>query len=128
MFSHLRAHAFARSVTGRQQYRYRLVGGRRGGGPLFVSPRSRSPPTGRRRDSPISSSLFSHGPPLCAVRSPTEPVLPRSSRQRLGHLQSHVDGGWNVCRAVFPEPHSDSDSLFCNNMKTLYKHTCIHHI
>ena len=29
--------------------------------------RSRNPPTGCRRDSPISSSLFSHGPPLCAV-------------------------------------------------------------
>ena len=32
--------------------------------------------------------------------SPTEPVLSRSSRQRLGHLQSHV------CQAVFPEPQS----------------------
>ncbi len=38
--------------------------------------------------------------------SPTEPVLFRSSRQRLGHLQSHVDGGWHVCQAVFPEPQS----------------------
>ena len=38
--------------------------------------------------------------------SPTEPVLSRSSRQRLGHLQSHVDGGWHVCQAVFPEPQS----------------------
>ena len=50
---------------GRQPYMPRLVGGRRGGGPSSVAPRS--PPTGRRRDSPISSSLFSHGPPLCAV-------------------------------------------------------------
>ena len=39
-------------------------------------------------------------------RSPTEPVLSRSSRQRLGHLQSHFDGGWHVCQAVFPEPQS----------------------
>ena len=39
-------------------------------------------------------------------RSPTEPVLSRSSRQRLGHLQSHVDGCWHVCQAVFPEPQS----------------------
>ena len=39
-------------------------------------------------------------------RSPAEPVLSRSSRQRLGHLQSHVDGGWHVCQAVFPEPQS----------------------
>ena len=38
--------------------------------------------------------------------SPTEPVLSRSSRQRLGHLQSHFDGGWHVCQAVFPEPPS----------------------
>ena len=36
------------------------------------------------------------------------PVLSRSSRQRLGHLQSHFDGGWqwHVCQAVFPEPQS----------------------
>ena len=51
---------------GRQPYMPRLVGGRRGGGQSYVAPRSRSPPTGRRRDSLISSSLFSHGPPLCA--------------------------------------------------------------
>ena len=38
--------------------------------------------------------------------SPTEPVLSRSSRQRLGHLQSHCDGGWHVCQAVFPEQQS----------------------
>ena len=52
---------------GRQPYRPRLVVGRRGGGPSSVAPRSRNPPTGRRRESPISSSLFSHSPPLCAV-------------------------------------------------------------
>ena len=38
--------------------------------------------------------------------STTEPVLSRSSRQRLGHLQSHFDGGWHGCQAVFPEPQS----------------------
>ena len=38
--------------------------------------------------------------------SPTEPVLSRSSRQRLGHLQPHCDGGWHVCQAVFPEQQS----------------------
>ena len=38
--------------------------------------------------------------------SPTEPVLSRSSRQRLGHLQSHFDGDWHVCQAVFPEVQS----------------------
>ena len=52
---------------GHQPCRLRLVGGRRGGGPSSMAPCSRNPPTGHRRDSPISSSLFSHGPPLCAV-------------------------------------------------------------
>ena len=88
---------------GRQPCRPCLVD--RGGGPSSVAPRSRNPPTGRHRDSPISSSLFSHGP-LLYKGSPTEPVLSRSSRQRLGHIQSHFDGGWHVCQAVFPEPQS----------------------
>ena len=35
-------------------------------------------------------------------RSPTEPVLSRASLQILGHFQSHVDGGWDVCQTVFP--------------------------
>ena len=47
---------------GRQPYRPLLVDGWRGGGPSSVAPRTRNPPTGRRRDSPISSSQFSHGP------------------------------------------------------------------
>ena len=84
---------------GRQPCRPRLVGDRRGGGPSSVAPRSRNPPTGHRRDSPISSSLFSQS----VNGSPAEPVLSRSSRQRLGHLQSHFDRGWHVCQAVFPE-------------------------
>ena len=36
---------------GHQPYRPRLVDGKRGGGPSSVAPRSRNPPTGRRRDS-----------------------------------------------------------------------------
>ena len=81
--------------------RPRLVGGRRGGGPSSVAPCSRNQPTGQRRDSPISSSLFSHGLPGQSVNSsPAEPVLSRSSRQSLGHLQSHFDGGWHVCQPV----------------------------
>ena len=52
---------------GRQPCRPRLVDGRRGGGPSSVALRSRNPPTGRRRCSPISSSRFSHGPLLCAI-------------------------------------------------------------
>ena len=38
--------------------------------------------------------------------SPTEPALSRSSRQRLDHIDSHFDGCWHVCQAVFPEPQS----------------------
>ena len=53
---------------GRQPCRPRLVYDMRGGGPSYVAPHSCNPPTGRHRDSPISSSLFSHGPLLCAVR------------------------------------------------------------
>ena len=93
---------------GRRPYRPHLVGGRRGGGPSSVAPRSRSPPTGRRRDSPFPHHCFRTAHP-CAQsvkRLPAEPVLSRSSRQRLGHLQSHVSGGWHVCQAVFPEPQS----------------------
>ena len=52
---------------GRQPRRPSLVDVMRGGGPSSVATRSRNPPTGRHRDSPISSSLFSHGPLLCAV-------------------------------------------------------------
>ena len=70
IFSHLRAHAFARSVTvarssavqasssRRQERRWAIVCG---------SPKSQSTDCGRYRDSPISSSLFLHGPLLCAV-------------------------------------------------------------
>ena len=43
----------------RQPCRPRQVDDRKGGGPSYVAPRSRNPPpTGRHRDSPISSSLF----------------------------------------------------------------------
>ena len=89
---------------GRQPCRPRLVGDRRGGGPSSVAPRSRNPPTGHRRDSPISSCFRTANPCAQSVNgSPAEPVLSRSSRQRLGHLQSHFDRGWHVCQTVFPE-------------------------
>ena len=53
---------------GRQPYRSRLVDGRLGCGPSYVAPRSRNRPTRRRRDCPISSSLFSHDPPPVRIR------------------------------------------------------------
>ena len=52
--------------------------------------------------------------------SPTESVLSRSSRQRLGHLQSHFGGGWRVCQAVFPEPQS---AAACRRVK---RRDCAH--
>ena len=48
MFSHLRAHAFARSVTVARSSAVQ---------PSYVAPRTRSPPTGRRRD---SQALFKY--------------------------------------------------------------------
>ena len=51
--------------------------------------------------------------------SPTEPVL-RYSRQRLGHLQFHFDGGWHVCQAVFPEPQS---AAACRRVE---RRDCVH--
>ena len=67
--SHLRAHAFARSVTVARSSAVQASSSRRQerSGPSSVAPHSRNPPTGRHRDSPISSSLFLHGPLLCAV-------------------------------------------------------------
>ena len=55
--------------------------------------------------------------------SPTEPVLSRSSWQRLGHLQSHFDGGWHVGQAGFPEPQS---AAACRRVERLdYAHEAL---
>ena len=91
---------------GRQPFRPRPVGGRRGGGPSSVAPRSRNYAIHRLGVVEIAPSphhCFRTAHPCAqSVNSlPTEPVLSRSSRQRLGHLQSHFDGGWHVCQAVF---------------------------
>ena len=54
IFSHLRAHAIARSVTVARSSAVQASSSRRqrrGGGPSSVAPRSRNPPTGRHRDS-----------------------------------------------------------------------------
>ena len=90
LFSHLRAHAFAHSVTvarSSAEQASSIVDGRRGGGPSSVAPRSRNPPTERRRDSPISSSLFSHGPPLCRHQSQYSPD-PADAVKR--HIRRHT--------------------------------------
>ena len=110
IFSHFRAHAFASLSLWpcRQPYRPRLVDGRRRCGPSSVVPRSSNPPTGRRPDSPSPHHCFRTAHP-CAQSvkgSPTEPVLSRSSRQRLGPLQYQFDGGSHVCQVVFTEPQS----------------------
>ena len=91
---------------GRQPCRPRLVDDRRGDG-LWL------PAVAIRRLSVIEIAPSHHHccrtahPCAQSVKgSPTEPVLSRSSRQGLGHLQSHFDGGWHVCQAVFPEPQA----------------------
>ena len=79
---------------GRQPHRHRLVGGMRGGGPSSVAPRSRNPPTGHRRDSPISSSLFSHGPLI--ANKQVEQVMPctcHTSMEDDRHQHDVTDSG-----------------------------------
>ena len=75
----------------RQPCRSRIVDGRRGGGQSSVAPRSRNPPT--RWIAPYPRHCFRTAHPWAQSvnSSPTEPVLSRSSRQRLGHLH----GGCN---------------------------------
>ena len=108
MFSHLRAHAFALSVTVARSSAVQASSSRRQErrwvirlwlpavaihrlGIVEITP---SPHRCFRTANPCAQSVNS---------SPAEPVLSRSSRQRLGHLQSHFDRGWHVCQAVFPE-------------------------
>ena len=96
---------------GRQQCRPRLVDGIRGGGPsahrLWL-PAVAIYRLGVVEIAPSPHHCFRTAQPCAqSVKGPsTEPVLSRSSRQRLGHLQSHFDGGWHVCQAVFPDPQS----------------------
>ena len=110
IFSHLRAHAFARSVTvarssamqassiRRQERRWAIVCGSTQSlstdcmGVFEVAP------------SPHHCFCTAHSCAQTVKSSLTESVLSRSSWQRLGYLQSHFDGGWHVCQAVFPEP------------------------
>ena len=92
---------------GCQPCRPRLVDGRRGGGPSSVAPAVAIHRLNIVEISPSHHCFRTAHPCAQSVNSsPTEPVLSRSSRQRLGHLQSHFDGGWHVCQAVFPEPQS----------------------
>ena len=75
---------------GRQPYRPRLVGGRRGGGPSSVAPQSRNLRLGVVEIAPSPHHCFRTAHP-CAQSvngSPTESVLSRSSRQSLGFLEA----------------------------------------
>ena len=108
IFSNLRTHAFARSATVARSSAVQASSSRRQErrghhlwllavaihrlGVIVIAP---SPHHCFRTAHPCARSVND---------SPTEPVLSRSSRQRLGHLQSYFDGGWHVCQAVFPEP------------------------
>ena len=90
-FSHLRAHAIGRSVTEARSSVVQASSSRR-----------------QERRWAIVCGSPAHPCAQSVKGSPTEPVLSRSSRQRLGHLQCHFDGGWHVChcQAVFLEPQS----------------------
>ena len=88
-FSHLRPHAFpAESMwPGHQPYGPRLVGGRRGVGRRLWLPAVAIHRLGIIAIAPAPRHCFRTAHP-CAQSvksSPTEPVLSRSSRQRLGH-------------------------------------------
>ena len=70
----------ARSLwPGRQQCSPRLVGGRRGGGPSSVAPRSRNPPTGRSRDGHLLITIFARP---TSVPSPLQ-IQPAKTRPPL---------------------------------------------
>ena len=68
IFPHLRAHAIGRSVTVARSSAVQASSSRRqwrGCGPSYVAPRSRNPPTGHRRDSPISPiTVFARPTPV----------------------------------------------------------------
>ena len=106
MFSHFQAHAFARSVTvarssavqasssRRQERRWAIVCG---------SPQSQSTDLGVVEIAPFPHHCFRTAHP-CAQsvkRSPTEPVLSRSSQQRLGHLQPMLTEAGTSVRLSF---------------------------
>ena len=100
--SHLRAHAIARSVTVARSSAGEEVGHR-----LWL-PAVAIHRLGVVEIAPSLHHCFRTVHPCAqSVKGPpTEPVLSRSSRQRLGQLQSHFDGGCHVCQAVFLEPQS----------------------
>ncbi len=108
MFSHWRMRAFARSVTVAKSSAVQASFSRRQVVHCMWLPAVAIHRLGVVEIAPYPHHCFRTAHP-CAQsvkRSPAEPVLSRSSRQRLGHLQSHVDGGWHVCQAVFLEPQS----------------------
>ena len=88
---------------GRQPCRPRLVDGRRGGGPSSVAPRSAIHRRGVVEIAPSPHHCFrtAHSCAQSVKGSPTEPVLSRSSRNRLGHLQSHLTEAGTSVRLSF---------------------------
>ena len=104
---------------GRQPYRPRLVDGRRGGGPSYVwLPAVAIHRLGVIEIAPSPHHCFrtAHPGAQSVKGSPTEPVLSRSSRQRLGHLQSHLTEAGTSVRLSFqsrslPLPADESSGL-----------------
>ena len=112
LFPHFRAHALSRSVTVARSSAGQVSSSRQTAGEE-VNHRLWLPAVAIHRLSVVKIAPSPHHcfrtahPCVQSVKgSPTEPLLSRSSRQRLGYLQSHFDGGWHVCPADFPELQS----------------------
>ena len=108
IFSHMRAHAFVCSVTVARSSAMQASSSRRKERRWSTLPAVANYRLGVFDIAPSPHHCFrtTHSCAQSAYSSPTEPILSRSSRQRLGHLHSYFDGGWPVCQAVFPEPQS----------------------
>ena len=113
IFSHLRAHAFARSVTVSRSSAVQASSSRR-------QERRWAPAVAIHRlgvveIAPSPHHCFRTAHP-CAAQSvklsPAEPVLSRSSRQRLGHIQSNFDGVPHVCQAHSRSVHVAGPARF----------------
>ena len=110
-FPHLRAHAIARSVTVVRSSAVQASSSRRQErrwGPRLWLPAVAIHRLGVVEVAPSPHHCFRTAHP-CAQSvkgSPTEPVLQIQPAKTRPPPDSHVDGGWHVCQAVFPEPQS----------------------